>query len=107
VNAPTKVLEKFYTKYYSVSGMNFSDCVLYARVNPRALSVRLTSDNRANSVKIKAYSGGVCLKSMLSSICYDSFYLICVSNLFLSKKLESRKVKNTLTYFLLSSIQEK
>jgi len=86
--------------------MNFSDCVLYARVNPRDLSVRLTCDNRANSMKIKAYSVGVSLKSMLCSIYYDSFYLIRVSNLFLSKKLESHKVKHTLTYFLLSSIQE-
>jgi len=86
--------------------MNFSDCVLFAGVNPRPLSVRLTCHNRASSIKIEAYSGGVCLKSMLSSICYDSFYLISVSNLFLSKKLASRKVKHTLTYFLLSSIQE-
>jgi hypothetical protein len=86
--------------------MNFYDCVLYARVYSRALSVRLTCDNRASSMKIKACSSGVCLKSMLCSICYDSFYLVSVSNLFLSKKLESRKVKHTLTYFLLSSIQE-
>ena len=88
-NAPTKVLEKICIKYYSVSSMNFSDCVVYTRVNPRALAVRLTCDNRASSLKIKAYSSGVCLKSMLCSIRYDSFYLISVSSLFLSKKLES------------------
>jgi hypothetical protein len=55
-------------------------------------------------MKIKVYSDGVCLKSMLCSIRYDSFYLISFSNLFLSKKLESRKGKHTLTYFLLSTI---